>query len=71
MLSWKARLNIRPSLIQSDYDLIDYVQSLREGIVEAYVGIITALKTGGKGAPGHCDAIILSPNLITFFRPSN
>ncbi|KAG8858970.1 karyopherin beta [Tulasnella sp. 330] len=33
----------------SDYDLIDYVQSLREGIVEAYVGIITALKSGGKG----------------------
>jgi len=29
--------------------MIDYVQQLREGIVEAYVGIVTALKSGGKG----------------------
>jgi len=34
---------------ENDYDLIDYVQSLREGIVEAYVGIVTALKSAGKG----------------------
>ena len=29
--------------------MIDYVQGLREGIVEAYVGIVTALKGAGKG----------------------
>lgn len=29
--------------------MIDYIQSLREGIIEAYVGIVTALKAGGKG----------------------
>ncbi|KAG8934298.1 karyopherin beta [Tulasnella sp. 418] len=33
----------------NDYDMLDYVQSLREGIIEAYVGIVTALRTSGKG----------------------
>lgn len=33
---------------ENDYDMIDYIQSLREGIIEAYVGIVTALKAGGK-----------------------
>ncbi|KAG9014671.1 karyopherin beta [Tulasnella sp. 427] len=33
---------------ENDFDMIDYIQSLREGIIEAYVGIITALKAGGK-----------------------
>jgi len=30
------------------YDMVEYVNQLREGIVEAYVGIVQALKTGGK-----------------------
>ncbi|KAG8905172.1 karyopherin beta [Tulasnella sp. 403] len=34
---------------ENDYDMIDYVQSLREGIVEAFVGIVTALKSGQRG----------------------
>jgi len=34
---------------ENDYDMIDYVQSLREGIVEAYIGIVTALKSGSQG----------------------
>lgn len=33
---------------ENDYDMIDYIQSLREGIIEAYVGIITSLKASGK-----------------------
>ncbi|OLL24259.1 Importin subunit beta-1 [Neolecta irregularis DAH-3] len=30
------------------YDMVEYLNQLREGIVEAYVGIVQALKTGGK-----------------------
>ncbi|KAG8984512.1 karyopherin beta [Tulasnella sp. 427] len=33
---------------ENDFDMVDYIQSFREGIIEAYVGIITALKAGGK-----------------------
>ncbi len=29
--------------------MIDYVMALREGILEAYVGIVQGLKSGEKG----------------------
>ncbi|CAG8604106.1 16120_t:CDS:10 [Acaulospora morrowiae] len=32
----------------TNYDMIDYVIALREGILEAYVGIVQGLKTGEK-----------------------
>jgi len=32
-----------------DFELVDYVQQLREGIIEAYVGIVSGMKTGQKG----------------------
>jgi len=34
---------------QRNYEMIDYVLALREGILEAYVGIVQGLKTGEKG----------------------
>ncbi|CAG8486946.1 7548_t:CDS:10 [Ambispora gerdemannii] len=33
---------------ENNYDMIEYVNNLREGILEAYVGIVQGLKTGEK-----------------------
>ncbi|KAF9404839.1 karyopherin beta [Podila epigama] len=38
--------NIRAS--PTDYDMIDYVNQLREGIVDAYVGIVQGMKAGQR-----------------------
>jgi importin subunit beta-1 len=35
--------------LQLDYDLVDYVSQLREGILEAYTGIVTGLKNTENG----------------------
>ena len=47
--------------IQNDYDMVDYVNSLREGILEAYTGIVQGLKADGKSA-------LLVPYLESVFK---
>jgi importin subunit beta-1 len=37
------------SAAENNFDMVDYVLSLREGIMDAYDGIIIAFKTSGKG----------------------
>ncbi|KAM0747802.1 ARM repeat-containing protein [Meredithblackwellia eburnea MCA 4105] len=44
----------------SNFDLVDYINGLREGILEAYVGVVGGLKTGGK-------AEILLPYINSIF----
>lgn len=39
---------------QLDYDLVDYVSQLREGILEAYTGVVTGLKNTEKGMHAVC-----------------
>ena len=54
--------NLQPNPL--DYDLIDYVNTLREGILDAYVGIVTGLKNTEKGTfvcfPLMCKFLTLS-----------
>ncbi|KAJ3338334.1 karyopherin beta [Gonapodya sp. JEL0774] len=45
----------------NNYDMIDYVNQLREGIIEAYVGIVQGLKSGDK-------ASLLLPHTESVFR---
>jgi len=38
---------------QSGFEILDYIDSLNEGILEAYSGIILGLKSAGKGTSAH------------------
>lgn len=46
--------------MQENYDLVDYINGLREAILETYVGIVGGLKAGGK-------ANVLLPYINTIF----
>ncbi|GAA5987867.1 hypothetical protein JCM11641_003514 [Rhodosporidiobolus odoratus] len=44
----------------TNFDLVDYVNGLREGILEAYTGIVGSMKSGGKSD-------LLLPHIATIF----
>ena len=46
---WRSKLNIFGP--QSDYDLIDYLNELRDGCLEAYTGIVQGLKGDNEHIP--------------------
>lgn len=46
VLQQAAGININE---QTSYEMLDYVVSLREGIMDAWDGAIVAMKSGGKG----------------------
>ncbi|NWT31427.1 IMB1 protein, partial [Cardinalis cardinalis] len=64
---WKTRgLELKASLCpcvcpQSDYDMVDYLNELREGCLEAYTGIIQGLK--GDQENVHPDVMLVQPRV--------
>ncbi|NXJ72220.1 IMB1 protein, partial [Rostratula benghalensis] len=57
--AWLERASPFPS--QSDYDMVDYLNELREGCLEAYTGIIQGLK--GDQENVHPDVMLVQPRV--------
>lgn len=45
------------------YEMYDYIISLREGIMDAWAGIIVALKDSNQGKPGRLNYVLVLMHL--------
>ncbi|NXS51158.1 IMB1 protein, partial [Brachypteracias leptosomus] len=57
--AWLSCASLSP--FQSDYDMVDYLNELREGCLEAYTGIIQGLK--GDQENVHPDVMLVQPRV--------
>ena len=46
---------------RSDFDMLDYLNELREGCLEAYTGIIQGLKSDNGPSP---DLVLVQPHMV-------
>lgn len=56
---------------KSDYDMVDYLNELREGCLEAYTGIIQGLKGEAKEGTTSPELVLVQPHImhiITFIE---
>jgi importin subunit beta-1 len=53
---------------QSGFEMLDYIDSLNEGILEAYSGIILGLKGAGKGSPFNEIVFIVAGALAPYMQ---
>jgi importin subunit beta-1 len=59
----------RAQVAQNDYDMIDYLNDLREGCLSAYTGIIQGLRNSATSSIGDPSVALLELQLVTVQLP--
>lgn len=54
---------------QTGFEMLDYIDSLNEGILEAYSGVILGLKGAGKGITVYDYTLTIASALLPFMQP--